>query len=104
MSEIGGGDDDGKEVGGSGQESGNETESASSAETSSSVEDSGTLEGAGPVEGIGARGEGGLGHRAKALHGLRDFLAQGAKRLGHVVGDGGEGLAHGSLLSFIRNF
>lgn len=59
MSEIGGGDDDGKEVGGSGQESGNETESASSAETSSSVEDSGTLEGTGPVEGIGARGEGG---------------------------------------------
>lgn len=58
MSEIGGGDDDGKEVGGSGQESGNETESASSAETSSSVEDSGTLEGTGPVEGIGARGEG----------------------------------------------
>ena len=33
MSEIGGGDDDGKEIGGSGQESGNETESASSAET-----------------------------------------------------------------------
>lgn len=29
MSEIGGGDDDGKEMGGSGQESGNETESAS---------------------------------------------------------------------------
>lgn len=59
MSEIGGGDNDGKEVGGSGQESGNETESASSAETSSSVEDSGTLEGTGPVEEIGARGEGG---------------------------------------------
>ena len=59
MSEIGGGDDDGKEIGGSGQESGNETESASSAETSSSVEDSGTLKGTGPVEGIGARGEGG---------------------------------------------
>ena len=59
MSEIGGGDDDGKEIGGSGQESGNETESASSAETSSSVEDSGTLEGTGPVEGIVARDEGG---------------------------------------------
>lgn len=59
MSELGSGDDDGKEVGGSGPESGNETETTSSAETSSSVEDSGALEGTGPTEGIGVRGDGG---------------------------------------------
>ena len=59
MSELGSGDDDGKEVGGSGPESGDETEPTSSAETSSSVEDSGALEGTCPTEGIGVRGDGG---------------------------------------------